>query len=71
MQAMSAIAYIVSGLMTITLTHYKPAAYWNSRSRRFLRQRFGDRATVMLHEVMGAGLIAFGMVLLSKLEPLP
>ena len=65
---MNGITYILFGLMMILLTHYKPSAYWNNNSRRFLRRYIGDRATAILHESVGVGLIAMGMVILLKLE---
>ncbi len=65
---MSGITYIVLGLMMIFLTHYKPPAYWNNNSRTFLRRYIGDRATAILHELAGFGLIAMGMIILFNLE---
>lgn len=65
---MNGIIYILFGLMMILLTHYKPSAYWNNNSRRFLRRYIGDRTTAILHEFAGVGLIAIGMVILLRLE---
>jgi hypothetical protein len=62
----SAIACILSGLITILLTYYKPAAYWNNASRRFFRSLIGERATAVLHYAIGAGLIAVGIILLNR-----
>lgn len=65
---MSGITYILLGLMMILLTHYKPPAYWNNNSRRFLRRYIGDRTTAILHEFVRFGLIAMGTIVLFKLE---
>jgi hypothetical protein len=62
----SAIACILSGLITILLTYYKPPAYWNNASRSFFRPLIGDRATAWLHYAIGAGLIAVGVILLNR-----
>ncbi|WP_017655729.1 hypothetical protein [Fortiea contorta] len=61
----SAIASILSGLITIILTYHKPSAYWNNASRKFFRPLIGDRATALLHYAIGAGLIAIGIILLD------
>jgi hypothetical protein len=58
-------SYLMSGILTVTLTYYKPVAYWDSRSRRFLRQWLGDRPTVILNEGLGMILVAIGIVLLA------
>jgi hypothetical protein len=65
---MNGITYIMFGIITILLTHYKPSAYWNNNSRRFLRSYIGDEATALLHELVGVGLIAMGIAILLKLE---
>ena len=62
----SAFACILSGLITILLTHYKPAAYWDNASRRFFHPLIGDRATAWLHHEIGAGLVAVGIILLNR-----
>ncbi|NJL40627.1 MAG: hypothetical protein HC899_30700 [Leptolyngbyaceae cyanobacterium SM1_4_3] len=56
----SAIACILSGLITVLLTYYKPPAYWNNASRSFFRPLIGDRvaaplehrATAWLHDAI-------------------
>jgi hypothetical protein len=68
-ETMSGITYILLGLMTFVLIHYKPTAYWNNNNNcSFLRQHIGDRATAILHELVGFGLIAMGMIILFNLE---
>jgi hypothetical protein len=66
MSIASALACIISGLITILLTYYKPPAYWNNASRRFFRPLIGDRATAWLHYAIGVALIAIGLILLSS-----
>lgn len=65
MHLASALACIISGLITILLTYYKPPAYWNNACRKFFRPLIGDRATALLHYAIGAGLIAMGSILLT------
>jgi hypothetical protein len=65
MQTLTGMAYLMSGVLTVTLTYYKPVAYWESRSRRFFRRWLGDRPTVILNESLGIILVAIGIVLLS------
>jgi hypothetical protein len=56
----------MSGVLTVTLTYYKPVAYWASRSRRFFRRWLGDRP-VILNEGLGLILVAIGIVLLARI----
>lgn len=65
MLILSALACIISGLITILLTYTKPPAYWNNASRRFFRPLIGDRATALLHYMIGAGLVVLGIILLT------
>jgi hypothetical protein len=68
-ETMSGITYILLGLMTFVLIHYKPTAYWNNNNNcSFLRQHIGDLATAILHEIIGVGLIAMGIAIMLKME---
>jgi hypothetical protein len=66
MQTLTGMAYLMSGVLTVTLTYYKPVAYWASRSRRFFRRWLGDRP-VILNEGLGLILVAIGIVLLARI----
>jgi hypothetical protein len=66
MMIASAIACILSGLITMLLTYYKPGLYWNNASRKFFRPLIGERATAWLHHAIGAALIAVGFILLNR-----
>ncbi|MCY7285828.1 MAG: hypothetical protein LH679_20835 [Cyanobacteria bacterium CAN_BIN43] len=49
MSIASALACVLSGLITILPTDNKPPAYWNNASRKFFRSLTGDRATARIH----------------------
>lgn len=62
----STITYLLCGFITILLTYTKPTAYWNNASRKFFRPLIGDQATAWLHYMVGAGLVAIGVVLMHS-----
>jgi hypothetical protein len=63
---MIGITYILSGVLTIALTHYRPSAYWNSRTRKFWRQLLGDWTTIAFYQGIGIGMVILGMTILTK-----
>jgi uncharacterized membrane protein len=68
MQNLYGLGAIVTGLITIALVYYKPNAYWDKHSVRFVRNLIGDEATTILYSMIGLLFIMIGFFVLLRVN---